>query len=276
MTRLAIVPVAPAALVRRGARAVHSLPTVVRVLMVAVAVLAASGCAGTDIKASYHPPFLPVKLEWGPGGLNITGESQLVTPLGVIAIGAEYPLPGKKADALYVIFRDHLTSPDHPEIAGHDHIYQVDSGAGQFTAVVNGTALIQVTDRQVLIDVPAGTVQTVEFKGAQPIVKERVSTFGEQWQAYWDACFYSPMMLSRWAYDDSTIGDWFGLGFLWFLARLVLAMVLGVVDLMLLVGCTAAAGCFALFGPTGRNMAYGVEALFLLLAWWIVRTHAKV
>ncbi|MFB4281572.1 MULTISPECIES: hypothetical protein [unclassified Nonomuraea] len=276
MTGLASAPVAPATNARRReSNAVDRLRIFARVLLAAM-VLATAGCAGTNVKASYHPAFLPVKLEWANGEVKLAGETSLVTPIGVFSIGAEYSLPDKEADSLYVIIRDGLGSADHPEIAGFDHIYKVKSGSGQFTAVVNGTAVIQVVDRQVLIDVTDGSVQTIEFKGAQPVVQERGSTIGDRWQAYWDGSFYSPMALSRWAYDDSTMTSWFGLGFLWFLVRLALAIVLGLVDLLLTVGCTMAAAAFVLFGPTGRNIAYGVEALTFLICAWIAWAYFRL
>ncbi|WP_157547789.1 hypothetical protein [Nonomuraea candida] len=246
-----------------------------RVLLVTV-VLATAGCAGTDVKASYHPAFLPVKIEWADGKVQLAGEASLVTPIGIFSIGAEYALPDKEADALYVIIRDARGSAGNPQIAGFDHIYKVKSGTGQFTAVVNGTAMIQVVDRQVLIDVTDGSVQSIEFKGAQPVVQERASTIGDRWQAYWDGSFYSPMALSRWAYDDSTMTSWFGLGFLWFLVRLAVAIVLGLVDLLLTVGCTLAAVAFVIFGPTGRNIAYGVEALAVLFFTWMAWAYFKL
>jgi hypothetical protein len=250
------------------------LDIVVRVLLVAM-VLTTAGCKGTEVKTSYHPAFLPVKLEWGPSGMKVTGESSLVTPIGIFSIGAEYSLPDKEADVLYVILRDNHPPPNSPDIAGLDRIYKVRSGEGRFTAVVNGTAVIQVVDRQVLIDVTNGNVQTIEFRGAEPAVQERTSTIGDRWQTFWDDSSYSPMSLSRWAYDDSTMTSWFGLGFVWFLVRLALAIVLGVIDLLLTVACTLAAVAFVFFGPTARNITYGVEALTFLiisgLAWAVFR-----
>ncbi|MFI9589878.1 hypothetical protein [Nonomuraea sp. NPDC052265] len=173
---------------------------------------------------------------------------------------AEYNLPEADDDAFSVVVRDARKSPDNPNVAGFDHIYKIDSGSGEFTAVVNGTAVIQVVRRQVLIDVTNGTVRTIEFKNAEATVKERSKGIGDRWQEYWDTSFYSPMALSRWSYDDSTMSGWFGLGFLRFLVRLALAIVLGVVDVVavvLVVGCTPAAVAYVLFGPTGRNIVYG-------------------
>ncbi|MGW2213892.1 hypothetical protein ACWCSD_02790 [Nonomuraea sp. NPDC001684] len=263
MTGLVHTPVVPAATRRRRNTKDH-FEMMARVVL-AVMILTTAGCAGTDVKASYHPAFLPVKLEWGSDGkVQVSGETSLVTPVGIFSIGAEYNLPEADDDAFYVVVRDARRSPDKPDVAGFDHIYKVNSGSGEFMAVVNGTAVIQVVRRQVLIDVTNGAVRTIEFKNAQATVKERSAGIGERWQEYWDTSFYSPMALSRWAYDDSTMSSWFGLGFLWFLVRLALAIVLGVVDVLLVVGCTLAAVAYVLFGPTGRNIVYGVETLLFL------------
>ncbi|MFI6181148.1 hypothetical protein ACIA8R_36870 [Nonomuraea sp. NPDC051191] len=264
MTGLACTSAAPAATTRRRRSMEDHFEMVARVVL-AVMILTTAGCAGTGMKASYHPTFLPVKLEWGSDGMvQVSGETSLVTPVGVFSIGAAYNLPEADDDAFYVVVRDARKSPDNPDVAGFDHIYKVNSGSGEFTAVVNGTAVIQVVRRQVIVDVTNGTVRTIEFRNAETAVKERSAGIGDRWQEFWDASFYSPMALSRWAYDDSTMSSWFGLGFLWFLVRLALAIVLGVVDVILVVGCTLAAVAYVLIGPTGRNIVYGVEALLLL------------
>ncbi|MFG1942603.1 hypothetical protein [Nonomuraea sp. NPDC048826] len=230
-----------------------------------VFMLGAAGCAGSGVKASYHPALLPVKLEWGNGAIKITGEKSIVTPIGVFAVGLEHPVVAKKENALYVIFRNRDASLPGSTVAGVDHVYEVLSGGGRFVAVVNGTATIEISKQEVLIDVTDGTLKVVEFKGAQAVVQEQPGGIGKRWQEFWDDCFYSPMALSRWAYDDSTMDRWYGLGFLWFLVRLILALVLGVVDLILTVGCFLAAVGYLVAGTTGRNIVYGVEALIGML-----------
>lgn len=125
-----------------------------------------------------------------------------------------------------------------------------------------------------LIDVTHGTVRTVEFRGAETVIKERAAGVGDRWQGFWDTCFYSPMALSRWAYDDSTMGSLYGLGFVWFLLRLALAILLGMVDLVLVAATFLAAVAHTFFGPTARNIVYGVEALlfvFLAFTGWAAR-----
>ncbi|WP_141703867.1 hypothetical protein [Planobispora rosea] len=234
-------------------------------ILLAILILATTGCSSTEVKTTYHPMFVPVKFEWSPSGIKVSGESSIVTPIGVFSIGAEYALPEKAENAVYVIIRDAKGSPDNPDSLGFDHIYLLKGGSGQLTAVVNGTSSIQVVDGQVLIDVTAGDVQTVEFKEAQVTTRERTAGPLDKWHAYWKSSFYTPFALSRWAYDDSTISSWFGLGFLWFLIRLVVALILGLVDLVLTVACVVAAIAFVLFGTTGQNIVYGLEALLVLL-----------
>ncbi|MGW0479976.1 hypothetical protein [Nonomuraea sp. NPDC003214] len=237
---------------------------VVTVVLLVVG-MGAAGCAGTDVKASYRPMFLPVKLEWGPGGVKVTGDASIATPIGVFSVGAEHSLVAKKQNALYVIFRDHDGVLPGSPVAGTDLVYEVLSGGGRFTAVVNGTAVIQVANQEVLIDVTDGTLKVIEFQGAQAIMQERPSGLAQRWREFWDGCLYTPMSLSRWAYDDSTIDQWFGLGFVLFLVRLALALVLGVADLVLTAGCFLAAVAFVVAGPTGRNIVYGVEVLLFLV-----------
>ncbi|MBB6349488.1 hypothetical protein FHU36_006033 [Nonomuraea muscovyensis] len=255
----------------RGAGVAGGLRRLARVALATLAIVASAGCAAGEAKGSYKPALLPVKLEWDSSGVKVTGESSLVTPIGVFSIGAAYSLAGTADDALYVIIRNARKSPADPSVAGFDHIYKVKSGTGEFTAVVNGTAVIQIVDRQVLIDVTHGTVRTVEFRGAEAAVQERAAGIDDRWRSHWETCFYSPMALSRWAYDDSTMGSLYGLGFAWFLARLALAIVLGLVDLLLVAATFLAAVAYMFFGPTARNIVYGVEALvfvFFAFAGW--------
>ena len=63
--------------------------------------------------------------------------------------------------SIYVILRDHKT--------GFDHIYKVRSGGDAFTAVINGTTDISVTNNQVLIDVTSGKVEEIYFKRAREL-----------------------------------------------------------------------------------------------------------
>ncbi|MET9336421.1 hypothetical protein [Nonomuraea sp. NPDC003804] len=238
---------------------------IIRVLLVIAVLVGTSACSDTQVKGSFRPAFVPVSLEWGPGGLKVSGQSSLVTPVGVFSIGAEYALPDSEDDALYVIVRNATEVPPGQTEVGFDHIYKVRTGQGEFTAVVNGTTRIQVVDRTVLIDVTDGQVRTITFAQAEVTVKEHVPGPVERWNTYWAGSFYSPFALSRWAYDDSTMSRWFGLGFVLFLLRLVVAIILGVVDVVLLVCCVVAAVAYVLFGQTGTNIAYGVEVLLGLL-----------
>jgi hypothetical protein len=240
-----------------------ALVHVVAAVMLALGV-GAAGCSGADVKASYRPLFLPVKLEWGPGGPKVTGDATIATPIGIFSVGAEHAIWSKKQNALYVIFRNHHGVLPGSAVKGTDHVYEVMSGGGRFSAVVNGTAVIEVSDQEVLIDVTDGTIKVIEFKGAQAVMQERQGGVTQRWQEFWDDCFYTPMAMSRWAYDDSTMDQWFGLGFVWFLVRLALALFLGVIDLILTVGCFLAAVGFLVAGPTGRNIVYGVEALLFI------------
>jgi hypothetical protein len=93
----------------------------------------------------------------------------------------------------------------------------------QFAAGVNGTTTISVSQDQVLIDVTTGKVQEITFKRVDSQLAEASGGIGwwhtvtSRWDEGWARSWYKPFMLSSWAYDDSTITKWYGIGFLWFL-----------------------------------------------------------
>ncbi|MGO9162068.1 MAG: hypothetical protein ACLP7J_15375, partial [Streptosporangiaceae bacterium] len=62
--------------------------------------------------------------------------------------------------------------------------------------------------------------------------------------------WYKPFMLCGWAYDDSTLTKWYGIGFIWFLLRLVLAAFLFIVDLVFTIFFLIGQVVFMLFGPS--------------------------
>jgi len=67
------------------------------------------------------------------------------------------------------------------------------------------------------------------------------------------------------AYNDSTIGKWYGIGFVWFLLRLILTIVFFIIDAILSLGFLLGQIGFLLFGATGRNVIYGILVLIALL-----------
>ncbi|RJL32788.1 hypothetical protein D5H75_15105 [Bailinhaonella thermotolerans] len=240
--------------------------------LLAALVLAVSGCSAGEVKGTYHPVLIPVKFEWSPSGVKVSGETSVVTPVGVFSIGAEYALPEREKDATYVVIRDAKGRPGDPGSLGFDHIYKLRGHGGRLTAVVNGSTTIEVVEGRVLIDVTAGNVRTIEFREAAVTVRERTAGPFDRWDQYWKDCVYSPFALSRWAYDDSTISQGYGAGFAWFLLRLIAALILGLVDVVLTLACLAAAVAFMFFGPTGRNIVYGLEALAVLFLAALAKT----
>ncbi|MCK2242600.1 MULTISPECIES: hypothetical protein [unclassified Crossiella] len=215
---------------------------------------------GSQPQVGFTPALLPVKFSISASGVSVSGDKTLVTPIGVFSIGAKYSLPDKDADSIYVVIRDRRTGD-----TGFDHTYQVRSGQGEFTAVVDGRTTVQVVDRQVLIDVTEGKIESIELKGVEKVaaVKEDnpLVRFVNNWTAHWRESIYAPFALFSWAYDDSTMGEWYGLGFVWFLLRLLFALLLLVPDLIL-TGVFAVAGVgYALLGETARNIVYGLAVL---------------
>jgi hypothetical protein len=238
-----------------------------RLVMALLLVLLCAGCGGSvEPELSYKPEFLPVSLSIGRSGISIEGDDSLATPIGDFSIGARYSLPQPPSGNIYVILRDRKT--------GYDHIFQVDSGAGHFTAVVNGTTSISITNNQVLIDVTNGTINKVEFErtAAQIAEQGNGNWFSRQWNGLanrwnegWSQSWYKPYGLTRWAYSDATIGKWYGAGFVWFLLRLVFAVLMAVVDTVLSLGFLVGQAFFLVFGPTGRDVVYGLMILGVLL-----------
>lgn len=228
-----------------------------------------SGCGnGGSVQGAYKPTFLPFKINYSPeSGMTVTGDRSLVTPLGEFSIGAKYTLPRRPADAIRVILRG--------RVARFDKIYDLGGHAGEFEATLNGTMKIQVNDRTVTLDITQAEVKSVEFRPAQQTAQEAspnlLSKAIDRWRLYWNEGFYSPLALSRWAYDDSAMGKWYGLGFVWFLVRLVLALILGILDIVLILVCVFAACFYVFFGATGRNIAYGLCSLFGCLIFYSVR-----
>ncbi|MER7547850.1 hypothetical protein SAMN05443665_102114 [Actinomadura meyerae] len=228
-----------------------------------------AGCGnGGGAQGSYKPTFLPFKISYSPGsGMVVTGDKSVVTPLGEFSIGAKYSLPRRPADAIRVVLRDRSV--------GFDEVYDLGGHAGEFEATLDGTTKVQVRDRTVTIDVTQVETRSIEFRPAQAAAQEAppnlLNKGIDRWNGYWDDAFYSPLALSRWAYGDSTMGKWYGLGFVWFLIRLVLALILGILDIVLVLVCVFAACFYVFFGGTGRNIAYGLSCLFGCLAFYSVR-----
>jgi hypothetical protein len=249
------------------------------VVFLGVLVAGCTGDAGdagdADPQVRYKPPFLPVEFIIGPDGVDIEGDRTIVTPIGVFETGATYALSSRR-DSIYVVIRGAparnggSASGTRTMTSRVDQVYQVRGGGDQFTAVVNGTSTIQVSGRKVLIDVTRGGVNRIQLRraavGAQQARGEPtwLEVRAQRWGQHWRGSWYKPMMLSRWAYDDSTIGRWYGLGFVWFMVRFVAAIVLFLFDIVGTVVCVPAALSYVFFGATGRNIVYGIAAVFLL------------
>lgn len=223
-------------------------------------------CGGsTSPEVTYKPELLPVTIEIGPDGITLRGDTSVITPIGEFSIGAKYQLPDHDKDTIYVVVRDRKKGT-----VGFDDVYELATGQGDFTAVVNGTTTIEIHDRQVIIDVTGGTVPRIQFKRSGPPAgsakpSSAWASVQRKWSTGYRTSWYKPFMLSRWAYDDSTITKWYGIGFVWFLVRLVLALVLGVLDLILTVVFLIAQVLYMVTGSTGRNVVWGVFVLLVLL-----------
>jgi hypothetical protein len=197
--------------------------------------LLCSGCRGSiNPDLSYSAPaFLPFHISIGKqdGNPTVSGNVSWISELGEFSIGAQYELPPPEAGYIRVIIRDRRT--------GFDRVYDVRTDGAEFAAVVNGTTTISVSQDQVLIDVTNGDVREITFKQVNSQIAEAKPGIGlwhavtSRWDEGWTRSWYKPFMLAGWAYDDSTVTKWYGIGFVWFFLRFILACVLGIVDLIL-------------------------------------------
>lgn len=237
-------------------------------LALALALLGAVSSCGSGVQptVAYQPDILPIKINVSADGVSVEGSKDIITPIGVFSIGAQYALPEREEETIYVIVRDRKKGN-----VGYDTVYKVRTGKDSFSAIVNGTTSIEVHDGQVIIDVTDGSIQTIEFKRAGPGLAEQSggnkpwSSTQAKWNAGYDSSWYHPFALAKWAYDDSTIGKWCGVGFVWFLLRLVLSLVLGVVDIILSVVFLLAQLVYMAAGATGRNIVWGLFVLLLVV-----------
>jgi hypothetical protein len=237
--------------VRSVARAACLVVAVLLVMVIGSASTRASTKA--DGGVGYKPPILPVKLSMDSNGkISISGDKELVTPIGTFSIGATYSLPHNESGTIYVVLRNRRL--------GDDFIYEVRTGEGEFNAVVNGRTVIHVKDDRVTIDVTDAAVETIQFRGAEPVVDEEgsPSLWVQRWKDNWNSSFYQPFGLFRWAYDDSMVDRWHGLGWVVFVLRFVVALVLSIVDVVLTAVFLVAAVAYVFFGDGGRNFVYGL------------------
>jgi hypothetical protein len=227
--------------------------------------LTLTGCGGTTTAtASFKGSFLPVGISISTDGKSfVQGDISYATAIGTFSIGAKYDLPQQNSNSIYVILRNRHT--------GFDKVYEVRTDGAQFNAVVNGTTSITVTKDQVLIDITSGTIHKVTFKQVHSQLAEASSsgwwpTTAARWDTGWVQSWYKPYGLARWAYSDTTIEKWYGAGFVWFLLRLIFAIVLALIDTLLTLGFLLGQAAFIIFGPTGRDVTYGFLVLATIVA----------
>jgi len=233
------------------------------VVLLTVLVLSVGHRADDGPSVGFKPDFLPLSLSVAGSGVAVQGNTQLATPIGTFSIATHYVLASLGGDGIYLILRNRAT--------GYDHVFDIHAGSDDFTAVINGATTVSVSNDQVLVDVTGGHIDRITFRhgGAQITQHNPPDWLQATWHrpfARWDSGYrqswYHFYGMSRWAYSDTTIGQWYGIGFLWFLLRLTLAVVLALFDTFLSAGLLMGQISFVFFGPTGRDVSYG----FLILA----------
>lgn len=233
--------------------------------------VAACGANGSDVRpdVEYKPVLLPVKFVVDTDGVYVTGESSMVTPIGVFTLNANYNLVPSQ-NSTYVVIRNRKQRPEPA-----DNVYKVRTGGDRLTAVLDGHIEIAVANGMVTIDVTAAKVSFIQLRQTRVVAAAAKPTGMALWWhnsvAKWNSGYarspYKPFVLTRWAYDDSTIGKYYGAGFIWFLIRLAVAIVFVLPDLVLTLVFLVGQFCYFFFGPTGANIVWGV---FLLLIVWFV------
>ncbi|MFC7534325.1 hypothetical protein [Actinoplanes sp. GCM10030250] len=246
-------------------------------VLILFAVVPVAGCED-EVKAhpevEYKPALLPIKFTVGPDGIDVAGESTIVTPIGVFSVNAKYELPPQQKDSIFVVIRDR-----HQGKSGFDSVYEVRAGGGALKAVVNGRTEIAVADGQVTIDVTAGDIKVIQLQKTEVIAvaqrPEGMSTWWDQaagkWNTGYDRSPYKPFMLSRGAYDDATISIWYGIGFLVFLVRLALAVLMIPFDIVLTIVFLIAQFFYLFWEASGQNVVWGLLVLVVVVLLWQAR-----
>ena len=224
------------------------------------------GSDSTGTNVTYQPfSFLPLSFNISGSGISVQGNKSLATPIGDFSISTHRSLAPTDGKSIYLILRDRRT--------GYDRVFDVHTGSDDFSTVINGTTSINVTNDQVMIDVTSGSIKKITFQRTSGEIPERSQPnwLQRQWHkpfASWDTGYheswYHYFGLSRWAYSDNTMGQWYGIGFVWFLLRLALAVTLGFIDVFLSAGLLIGQIFFVLFGPTGRDVSYGLLVIATL------------
>jgi hypothetical protein len=112
----------------------------------------------------YQPPFLPIKFTIDESGISVSGDLSFVTPLGVFTLGASVPVVELGSDDIILILRDSQR--------GTDTMYRI-KGGRKARIVVNGRAEIEVSGREIIVDVLDG--QIVELCAPEPTDKTMVN-----------------------------------------------------------------------------------------------------
>jgi len=84
-------------------------------------ILSASSCKeSSSLFASYKPPILPVEFTIDEDGVEISGSSSIVTPIGVFSIGSSNNFSFEENSCLYVTIKNYNTNKKR--------IYEIDYG----------------------------------------------------------------------------------------------------------------------------------------------------
>lgn len=134
-------------------------------------------------------------------------------------------MPSTVNQGLIFIFHDERREPK-------DVYYQICTEGDEFTATINGRTTIQVTNRKVTIDITDGSIESVQFE-VQGVSNKRLEGGCAYWKPF--AFDYWPFKYALWALDDAKPED----NLLVYVARLALAILLGIFDIFLYIALGA-------------------------------------
>ncbi|GLW90888.1 hypothetical protein [Actinokineospora globicatena] len=223
------------------------LPGMRKIALLLAVLVMAGGCGNVEVSAR-TPGFLPVSasVTLSEHKVEFKGDLSYVTPLGEVSIGLKIG-EDVEQDVVRVRFRD------RDRLGGSDQVFDLRTGGDEFEAVLEGKPSVRVKDHEITLDITDAAVTEIRFRQTEESVRAE--------RGWWANAFYHPFDLFRWAYDDSTMASWPPLGFLWFLLRLIFAVVLAVVDVYLsavfVLGWLAA----LLFGNSAGNAVVGIAVL---------------
>ena len=210
----------------------------------------ALGCTSCATRFTYEPPYIPIQFQIDlDGNISIQAEKEIRTPLG--EFGFESGMPPSVDQGLLIIFHDNRQE--------QDRVYHLCTEGDEFSAIINGKTVIQITRRKITIDISDGTVESVEIK-VQGISNTRVEGGCSRWKPY--AFNYQPFNLFWWAFGSAKPER----APLLFVAQCLVAFLLFFVDLILIFILTPSVALETWIAPPAGTIVRNIYIAIISLA----------